>query len=164
MCVGPVAIDRARYNPSVRDRRWDFLYEREKEPVKDWVLARFAERFAQELEEWPPAELEWTSEAERARWAIGAASHPRDDVIRLALELARLDLGRAFEEADAHLAREAHRLQSPAEQAAVHLLARLTSEACLELKERADRLRLTRDELIAAVDQVERRLFRVTLR
>lgn len=148
----------------MRDRRWDFLYDREKEPVKDWVLARFAERLAQELERWPPAELEWASDAERARWELGAAAHPRDDVLRLALELARLDLAREFEQVEAHLAREAHRLQSPAEEAAVHLLARLATEACLELKERADRLRLGRNDLIAAVDQVERRLFRVTLR
>lgn len=149
---------------SVRDRRWDFLYEREKEPVRDWVLARFAERLGDELAAWPPAELAWTSDAERARWSIGAAAHPRDDVIRLALERARLDLAREFDALEAHLAREAHRLQSPAEEAAVHLLARLVAEACLELAERADRLRLGRKDLIAAVDQVERRLFRVTLR
>jgi hypothetical protein len=147
----------------VRDRRWDFLYERQKEPVKDHVLARFAETLARELEAWPPAELEWSSDAERTRWAIGAAARPREDVVRLALEIARLDLSREFERVEAHLAREAHRLQSPAEEAAVHLLARLVSEACLELKERAERMRLTRSELVAAVDGVERRLFRVTL-
>jgi hypothetical protein len=147
----------------VRDRRWDFLYERQKEPVKDYVLARFAEALARELEAWPPAELEWSSEGERARWSAGAAAHPRDDVIRIALEIARLDLAREFERVGEHLARAAHRLQSPAEEAAVHLLARLVSEACLELKERADRMRLTRADLAAAVDLVERRLFRVML-
>ena len=148
----------------MRDRRWDFLYEREKEPVKDWILARFAERLAEELAGWPPAELGWSSDAERARWELGAAARPRDDVVRLALELARLDLAREFEAMEVHRAREAHRLQSPAEEAAVHLLVRLVTEACLELKERAERMRLTRADLARAVDQVERRLFRVTLR
>jgi hypothetical protein len=147
----------------VRDRRWDYLYDRQRQPVKDYVLDRFGAELAEELSSWPPAALEWSSEAERARWSIGAAAPPREDVLRLALELARLDLARAFDEAEAHRAREAHRLHSPGEEAAVHLLARLVTEACLELKERADAMRLTRDDLIAAVDRVERRLFRVTL-
>jgi hypothetical protein len=147
----------------VRDRRWDYLYDRERQPVKEYVLDRFSEELADELRAWPPAELEWSSEVERARWAAGAAAHPRDDVIRLALEIVRLDLSREFERIEAHLARQAHRLQSPAEEAALHLLARLVTEACLELKDRADRMRLGRADLVAAVDRVERRLFRVTL-
>lgn len=147
----------------MRDRRWDFLYDRQTQPVKEWVLDRFSAELAEELRAWPPAELAWSSEAERARWAAGAAAHPRDDVIRLALEVARLDLAREFERIDAHLARQAHRLHSGAEEAALHLLARLVTEACLELKERADRMHLGRPDLIAAVDRVERHLFRVTL-
>lgn len=147
----------------MRDRRWDYLYERQAQPVKEYVLDRFAEELARELEAWPPPEVEWESQAERARWSAGAAAHPRDDVLRLALEVARLDLAREFERMDAYLESERHRLQSPAEEAALHLVARLVTEACLELKERADRLRLTRADLVAAVGQVERRLFRVTL-
>ncbi len=152
-----------RYNPAVRDRRWDYLYDREVQPVKQYVLERFAEELAREVEAWPPPALEWSSEAERARWAHGAEGHPRDDVIRLALELARLELAREFERIEEHLAREAHRLHSPAEEAAVHLLSRLVTEACLELKDRAERMRLSRADLAAAVDGVERRLFRVML-
>ncbi len=147
----------------MRDRRWDFLYDRQRQPVKEYVLDRFGAELAEELRGWPPAELEWSSDAERARWAAGAAARPRDEVLRLALQVARLDLAREFEQVDGLLAREAHRLRSPAEQAAVHLIARLVTEACLELKERADRMRLGRPDLIAAVDRVERGLFRVTL-
>jgi hypothetical protein len=146
----------------VRDRRWDYLYDRQRQPVKEFLLDRFAEELVRELEAWPPGALEWTSEAERARWASGAAGHPRDDVIRLALELARLDLQRRYEEIEGHLARQGHRLQGPAEEAAAHLLACLATEACLELKERADRVGLTRADLVAALDRVERGLFRVT--
>jgi hypothetical protein len=146
----------------VRDRRWDFLYDRQRRLVRDYVLERFSAELADELRAWPPAELEWSSEAERARWSAGAAEHPREDVTRLALEIARLDLSREFERMDSHLAREAHRLHSPDEEAALHLLVRLVTEACLELKERADRMHLGRHDLIAAVDLVERRLFRVT--
>jgi hypothetical protein len=147
----------------VRDRRWDFLYERQKQPVKEYVLERFAELLAQELRAWPPAGLEWESEAQRARWGAGAAGHPRDEVIRLALEAARLDLARDFEALEALLAREPDRLPGPADQAARHLLTLLVTESCLELKERADRLGLTRADLCAAVDAAGRLLFRVSL-
>jgi hypothetical protein len=147
----------------VRDRRWDYLYDRQPRPVKDYVLDRFGAELAREIAAWPPSDLEWSSETERARWGAGAAARPRDDVIRLALEVARLDLSREFERIEAHLAREGYRLQSPGEAAAVHLLARLVTEACLELKERASGLRLTRADLVAAVDRIERSLFRVAL-
>jgi hypothetical protein len=146
----------------VRDRRWDFLYERQKQPVKEYVLERFAELLARELQAWPPAGLEWESEEQRARWGAGAVAHPRDDVLRLALEAARLDLSREYDRLEALLGREAGRLHGPAEQAARHLLTLLVTESCLELKERADRIGLTRTDLCAAVDAAERLLFRVT--
>ena len=39
---------------AVRDRRWDFLYDRQRQPVKAYVLERFAEELAEELRAWPP--------------------------------------------------------------------------------------------------------------
>jgi len=147
----------------VRDRRWDFLYDRQRQPVKAYVLERFAEELAAELAAWPPPFLDWVSEELRARYAEGAAAKPRDDVVRFALEVGRLDLLREFEEIDRRLRAEAHRLQSPAEEAALHLLVRLVTEKCLGLKEHADRLRLTREDLASCLVDVERRLFRVTL-
>ncbi len=147
----------------MRDRRWDFLYERERQPVKDWILGRFAEELARELAAWPPPFVEWVSDELRARWAAGAAERPRDDVVRFALEIARLDLLREYEEIDRRLSAEAHRLQTPAEQAALHLLVRLVTEKCLGLKEHAEAARLRREDLARMLDDVERRLFRVTL-
>ncbi|HET6440297.1 MAG TPA: hypothetical protein VFG59_19690 [Anaeromyxobacter sp.] len=147
----------------MRDRRWDFLYEREKQTAKDYLVSRFTVELAAELSAWPPPHLDWSSEAERQRWSSAAGAHPRDEVIRLALEVARLDLGREFERMEAHLEHERHRLMGPAEVAAVHLVARLATEACLEFKERAERIALSRADLIAALHAVERRLFRVTL-
>lgn len=149
--------------PDVRDRRWDFLYDRQKQPVKAWVLERFAEELAAELAAWPPPFVEWVSEELRARWAAGAASRPRDDVFRLALEIARLDLLREIEAIERRLEEERHRLQTPAEEAALHLLVLLLTEKCLGLKERAEGLRLSRQDLSQALHEVERRLFRVTL-
>jgi hypothetical protein len=147
----------------VRDRRWDFLYDRQRQPVKAYVLERFAEELAAELAAWPPPFLDWVSDELRARYAAGAEGKPRDDVVRFALEVARLDLLREFEEIDRRLGAEAHRLQSPAEEAALHLLVRLLTEKCLGLKEHADRLRLTREDLAGSLVDVERRLFRVML-
>ncbi len=147
----------------MRDRRWDFLYDRQRQPVKAYVLERFAEDLAAELAAWPPPFVEWVSEELRARWQAGAAERPRDDVVRFALEIARLDLLREFEEIERRLRGDAHRLQSPAEEAAVHLLVRLLTEKCLQLKEHADSLKLRRDDLAACLAEVERRMFRVTL-
>jgi hypothetical protein len=142
----------------MRERRWDFLYERQKQPVKAYILERFAEELARELSAWPPPFLEWVSEPLRARWAAGAAEKPSDDVVRFALELARLDLLREYEELERRLS--THRLATPAEEAALHLLLVLVTERCLALKEHAEAARLGREDLAAMVLDVERRLFR----
>jgi hypothetical protein len=147
----------------VRDRRFDFLYDRQRQPVKAYILERFAEELARELASWPPPFVEWVSEDLRRRFAAGAAERPREDVLRFALELSRLDLARAFEELDRRLAEDAHRLKTPAEEASLHLLVRLVTEKCLGLKEHAEGARLRREDLVAMLDDVERRLFRVTL-
>jgi hypothetical protein len=131
--------------------------------VKSYVLERFAGELARELEAWPPPFVEWVSEELRARWAAGAAERPREDVLRFALELSRLDLARDFEGVERRLAEDAHRLQTPAEEAALHLLVRLVTEKCLGLKEYAEAARIRREDLAAMLHDVERRLFRVTL-
>ena len=147
----------------MRDRRWDFLYDRQKQPVKAYILERFSEELARELGAWPPPFLEWVSEELRARYAAGAAARPRDDVVRFALELARLDLVREYGELERRLGAEGHRLHNPAEEAALHLLLVLVTERCLALKEHAEAARLQREDLAAMLVDVERRLFRVTL-
>lgn len=147
----------------MRTRRWDFLYELQKQPVKTFILGKFAEELARDLASWPPDFAEWVSEELRTRWAAGAADRPRDDVLRFALEIARLELVREFEEVERRLEAGTHRLQSPSEEAALHLLVRLVTEQCLALEERAAGAKIRRPELAAALDDVERRLFRVTL-
>jgi len=148
----------------VRDKRYDWLYERQKQPVRQYILERFAGELAGELRAWPPPGLEWESEALRARYQDGAAAPPREAVVRYALELARLDLQREFEAIETSLASDGGgTLQSDAERSAVHLLVRLLTERCLSLKEYAEGAHLTRADLVGALDQVERTLFRVTL-
>jgi hypothetical protein len=148
----------------VRNRRWDHLYDLEKRPVKEVVLERFAGELAERLRAWPPPDLEWISEEQRQRLAPGLAGPPRDEVLRLALELARLDLLREHEAYDELVRNRAPRTcQGPADEAALQVLALYVGEECLSLKEWAEGARLTRPDLARAVDLAERRLFHVTL-
>jgi hypothetical protein len=147
----------------VRDRRYDWLYERQKQPIKQYLLERFASDLAGELAAWPPADLEWESEALKARWQAGAARPPGELVIRYALTLARLDLRREWEEIDRRLQGEADGWwRTPEERAAGQLLVRLLTERCLWLKEEASGARLTREDLCGALELVERRMYLVT--
>ena len=154
----------SRYTGRVRrDRRWDFLYEREKTPVKEYVLARFAEELASELEAWPPPFAEWVSEELRARYAIGLEAKPREQVVRFALYVATLDLKLDFDGIDQLVGDETQRhWQTPTEAASGHLLVRFITEKCLALKEWAVGLELARADLIDIVSRVERRLFLIT--
>lgn len=147
----------------MRDRRWDYLYERQKQPVKRYLQERFAEVLAEELAAWPPPVVEWVSDDLRRRWAIGLEARPRDEVVRTALELSRLDLQRAFEEIDRRLRSGELDWRTPEEEAAAHLLVRFVTEKCLALKEHAEGAHLTRADLVEIVDLVERRLFRVVV-
>lgn len=143
----------------MRDRRFDWLYDRQKQPVKEFILERFADELSRELSAWPPPFVEWVSPELRARWAAGMEAPPREEVLRLALRLARLDLLRDFEAQERLLRAEAHRLRSPSEEAASHLLVRFVSEKCLGLKEWAEGARLSREDLVRCLEMAERRLF-----
>ncbi len=148
----------------MRDRRYDHLYDLQKQPVKEVILSRFADELADRLRAWPPADLEWLSEDLRKRHAAGFEAHPRDEVLRLALELARLDLLREHEAFDEVMRNRAPATcPAPGELAALQLLALYVGEECLALKEWAEGARLTRPDMVHAVDLAERRLFRVTL-
>lgn len=147
----------------MRDKRYDWLYERQKQPIKQYLVERFAGELAGELAAWPPADLAWETEALRRRWQAGAAGPPGERVIRYALELARLDLQRRWDEIDQRMEREADGWwRTPEERLAGQLLVRLLTERCLWLKEQASGARLTRDDLCGALELVERRLFQVT--
>jgi hypothetical protein len=148
----------------VRDKRYDWLYERQKQPIKQYLLERFAEELAAELQAWPPADLEWETEALQRRWQAGAAGRPAELVVRYALQLARLDLNREWDEIDRRMRGEADGWWvTPEERSAGQLLVRLVTERCLWLKERAEGAHLTRADLCQAVELVEKRLFKVTL-
>lgn len=144
----------------MRDRRFDWLYDLQKQPVRELIAERFAAELARELAAWPPPFVEWVTEALRHRWSAGLEAPPRPEVLRLALRLARLDLRREFEAEERLLRDEGPAaLRTPADEAACHLLMRFVTEKCLGLKEWADGARLTRDDLEGIVERVERQLF-----
>src|SRR5207237_120744 len=73
---------------SPRDRRWDFLYDRQRQPVKAFILEKLAEALAQDLAAWPPGDLtvdEALPEVQQAAVRTALASRPREEVIRFAL-------------------------------------------------------------------------------
>jgi hypothetical protein len=143
----------------VRDRRWDFVYERQKQPVKSFILDRFADELCEELRSWPPPFVEWVSDELRRRYAEGMADRPRDEVVHFALEVARLDLARDFEAIDRLMGAEAGRhWRSLPEAAAGHLLTRYVTEKCLALKEHAEGAAITRKDLCELVTAVAGRL------
>jgi hypothetical protein len=147
----------------VRDRRFDHLYDLRKRPVKEEVLERFAADLAQRLQDWPPAEVDWVTEELRQRWSAGLSRRPGEPVLRLALDLARLDLLREHEAFDERMRNDAPRAcREAGDEAALQLLVIFLTEQCLALKDWADGARLTRADLARAVDLAARQVFRVT--
>ena len=143
-----------------RDRRWDLLYDRERQPVKDWLLQRFAEALAEELSTWPPPWGDAVPAELLARHAAGLCAPLPEVGVRFALTLARLELGRELERIDRLMTDEApRRWHGAAETAAGHLLVRLVTERCLELKEQAAGARLGREDLAGAIERAEKILY-----
>jgi hypothetical protein len=140
-----------------RSRRWDFLYDRQRQGVKEYLLARFAEELAGELRRWPP-DVEWADDRQRARLAEALAPPgPGDAVVALALELARLDLAREHEAAEAVRERRAPRAWPTARDAQQgEVVVQFAIESCLALQEAATGARLRRADLAAALEAVAR--------
>ncbi len=148
-----------------RDRRWDHLYDRRKQPVKSYLLERFAEELCGELAAWPPPFAEAVPDELLARHAAGLGATLDEAALRFALRVARLELQREFSEIDRLMREEAARHWRAQEEAAAgHLLVRYLTERCLALKEQATGVELTRAELASALELAERRLFLVSER
>ena len=143
-----------------RDRRWDHLYDRQKQPVKSYLLERFAEELAGELAAWPPPFADAVPDELLARHAAGLGTTLGEAALRFALRVARLELRREFAEIDRLMREEAARHWQGAEEAAAgHLLVRYLTERCLALKEQTTGVELAREELALALELAERRLF-----
>ena len=86
---------------------FEWLYERQAQPLKEYVLDEIARSLAEGAERFPPAIEEWESPAVRARWDAVVSQPPGPlprHVRRLALRLYRWELERDVEAIDRYLA------------------------------------------------------------
>lgn len=129
--------------------RWDFLYDLKTRPAIEVLLDEAAKVIAGDLSRWPPP-LE-TAAPELA--PLLAGERPHRDAYRQAFVLARHDLRHEYEELEL---REAEAHLAPEEAAAARFLWHYLTERAFELNEALES-RLTRRDLVALLDRVERR-------
>jgi hypothetical protein len=144
-----------------RDRRWDHLYDRQKVPVRQYVVERFAAELGGELAAWPLPEAElrdWIPDDLRWRWRAGLEARPRDAVVRLGIHAAARELERDWDGAEALVAGAALGAE---EEASARLLVRFLTEKALAFQEWAEGAKLRRADLAEAVRLAERSAFRV---
>lgn len=143
--------------------RWDFLGDQKPRPIRDKVMDLVADELTREIRGWPPAATDWFDEALHRRFlpVLERGGVPALDTMRVACELARLDLLREFERIDSFWRSSQSRalLPTPLEQETAQFLVRWLVESALEFQE-AVQHRFRRPELAALVERVEDRLLR----
>lgn len=135
--------------------RWDFLHDLKARPAVEALLDEAAKAIAAELSRWPPP----LEEADPALAPVLAGERPHPDVFRLAFVLARHDLLHEYEELEL---REAESPLAAGERATARFLWHLLAECAFTLNEAVES-RLTRRQLVALLDRVERRLLAPSL-
>ena len=145
--------------------RWDHLYETKAQPVRDWALGELAAQLEAELAKWPLPGLDWIDETEQTRLRdfLARTEPPPRGTLRVALELARLELLHEIEKVDFFLRSDAaHALlpgvpgQGDSEQAAL-FLSRWLLESCWSIQEAAPG-KLKRRDLVELVERLEKRI------
>jgi hypothetical protein len=143
--------------------RWDHLADQKPVAIRDKVLQLAGDELVAELRAWPPSSLEWLDPALQARFepALAQPGRPELDTLRVACEVARLELLREVERIDhfwrSPQAREL--LPTPLEEERAQFLVRFLVEGALELQE-ALQHRFRRAELAAVVERIEEQLLR----
>lgn len=140
--------------------RWDHLYDLQPRAAVEVLLDEAAKTFADDLAQWPPP-LEGHGEDVAA---LLAGPRPHDSVYREALALVRHDLRHEYEEIDRWQTegrwKDAQLTDRERDQAL--FLLRYVGEQVYSLSE-ALRTSLSRSQLVALVDRIERRLVRIVL-
>lgn len=135
--------------------RWDYLHDLKARPALEVLLDEAAKVVAGDLSRWPPP----LEAIEPGLAPLLAGERPHPDVYRQAFVLARHDLRHEYEELEL---REAEARLTPEEAAAARFLWRYLTERAFELNDAVES-RLTRRELVALLDRVERRLIAPSL-
>lgn len=144
--------------------RWDYLADRKPVALKEYVLDRVAAELARDLgAAFPPPLDDWTDAALRARYAavLERRGPPERDTLRVACEIARLELLREVEAIDAFFAGPGSGalLPNALEEQSAHFVARFLVESALAFQERAEG-KFSRKDLVRLVEKVEDALLR----
>jgi hypothetical protein len=142
-------------------KRWKHLYETRPRELKDWALDELAGELAKQLAVWPPPGLDWIDITEQARLrpVLERESRPPIETIRVALELARLELLHQIERVDFFLrsAEKSSLLPDSVEEQSALFVSRWLVEACLSIQDAAPG-KLKRKDLVELIERLEKRL------
>jgi hypothetical protein len=141
---------------------YEWIYERESQPLKEYVLDEIAKGLAKVVEEFPPVIDEWEREDLRARFEPLLArrtGRPPLDVVREAVGLYRLELERDIEAIDQYMREERWRAAGLSEddRELVVFLWQYWTEQTLAFKDYADG-KFKWAELSALADRLNERL------
>jgi len=143
--------------------RWDHVFDRKPQELKDYVLSEVAKQLTEDLLSWPPRVGEWLDDALRRRYedVLRRPGVPPTDTWRVALEMARLEMLREYELIDRFCRSPELRrhLPSALEEQSAHFLARYVVDAALDFQEFA-KGKFRRAELVQLVENLEQRILR----
>ncbi len=135
--------------------RWDFLYDLSPRPAVEVLLDEAAKVIASDLACWPPP----LESAEPELVPVLRGDRPHRDVYREAFACARLDLRHEYEELERQ---EAASSLPREERQAARFLWHYLAERAFELNDAVES-RLSRRDLVALLDRVEKRLLAPSL-
>ncbi len=142
---------------------FEWLYEREKQPLKDYVLDEVAGRLAGAALDFPPSVEAWEDDRRRQRFEpLLARAHgrPSDAALRCAVKLYRWELERDLAAIDRYLGGSAPEELALDERETAIFLWQHWLEETLAFKEYAQE-KFRWSELAGLADRLEARLFRV---
>lgn len=142
---------------------YEWIYERQSQPLKEYVLDEVAKTLAQAVEEFPPIIEEWEREDLRLRFEPMLLAlkgrRPELNVVRVALTLFRLELDRDVVAIDDYMRNErwaAEGLSLVDREQAVFLWQFWTEQVLVFKDYAADKFKWS--ELMGLADRLEKRL------
>jgi hypothetical protein len=141
--------------------RWDRLFDRKPQELRDYVLDQVADQLAKDVRDFPPPIDEWLDASMKERYgqALLRPGAPPQDTYRVACELAREEMLREYELIDRFCRSPEYRklLPDPLEEQTAHFLTRYLVDSALTFQEAAQG-KFKRAELVKLIEKVEDRL------
>jgi hypothetical protein len=143
--------------------RWDHIFEKKPQDLKEYVLGKVAGQLAQDLRQFPPRIEEWLDAELQARYAevLARAGRPELDTYRVACEMAREEMLREYELIDRFCRSEEYRrlLPTELERQTAHFITRYLVDSALAFQEYAQG-KFKRTDLVTLMEKVEDALLR----